>query len=447
MSRPYPFRSSAIVLCGLISLSTGVAQAEKRAPAPIEYAGQGDVPRPNSKASNDPWRGPVTRTGSSSLPQDRQKIQFSYPGSVSTPAPAPRQLASVDASPRAAAPKEPQSLWPAEYQEPARPAQSSIAPNAALKLGAQTVHSSPLEAPAPRVVKPVATGVLPEERGLASWYGEEFDGLPTANGEIFNMESMTAAHKTLPLPSLVQVTNEANGKEIVVRVNDRGPFVDDRIIDLSHRAATALNIVDQGEAPVTVRYLGPAPALPDTNTSFAEQMSQEPVQQASLGTAPAPAPARPDLYGEMLLGGYEPTLGIPDPGKSSATPAQLAQNVAAPAPSVPTPSSPRIVSANLPPVQARPQSIPVSSRPVASASTGFTPAIYVQVGAFADISNAQGMNAQVGGRYAVDIEPVRVHGADYFRVLVGPFTSRESAEGAKYELKARGVSDGFIVVR
>ena len=98
-----------------------------------------------------------------------------------------------------------------------------------------------------------------DEVGLASWYGDQFDGRPTSTGERFDMHALTAAHKTLPLPGLVEVTNLANGRSVVVRVNDRGPFVDNRIIDLSHGAAEALDIVQRGVAEVRVRYLGPAP--------------------------------------------------------------------------------------------------------------------------------------------------------------------------------------------
>ena len=79
-----------------------------------------------------------------------------------------------------------------------------------------------------------------DETGLASWYGDQFNGRPTATGERFDMHALTAAHKTLPLPGLVEVTNLANGRRVVVRVNDRGPFVDNRIIDLSRGAAEAL---------------------------------------------------------------------------------------------------------------------------------------------------------------------------------------------------------------
>jgi len=97
------------------------------------------------------------------------------------------------------------------------------------------------------------------ETGLASWYGAQFNGRPTATGERFDMHALTAAHKTLPLPGLVEVTNLANGRRIVVRVNDRGPFVDNRIIDLSRGSAEALGMLQAGVGEVRVRYLGRAP--------------------------------------------------------------------------------------------------------------------------------------------------------------------------------------------
>jgi rare lipoprotein A (peptidoglycan hydrolase) len=95
--------------------------------------------------------------------------------------------------------------------------------------------------------------------GKASWYGADFHGRMTANGEWFDMDYLSAAHATLPLPSYAHVTNLENGKEMIVRVNDRGPFVDGRIIDLSKRAAEILNFRKQGIAKVRVQYVGPAP--------------------------------------------------------------------------------------------------------------------------------------------------------------------------------------------
>lgn len=98
-----------------------------------------------------------------------------------------------------------------------------------------------------------------DERGLASWYGQEFNGRPTSSGEPFDMYKLTAAHRTLPLPSFVRVTNLANGRSVVVRVNDRGPFADtdDRIIDLSYAAALRLDMVGTGTAQVRVEAIEP----------------------------------------------------------------------------------------------------------------------------------------------------------------------------------------------
>lgn len=98
-----------------------------------------------------------------------------------------------------------------------------------------------------------------DEVGQASWYGPGFHGRPTATGERFDENALTAAHKTLPLPGLVEVTNLANGRSAILRLNDRGPFVDDRIIDLSRGAATELGLLNAGLGQVRVRYLGPAP--------------------------------------------------------------------------------------------------------------------------------------------------------------------------------------------
>ncbi|MBH0058224.1 septal ring lytic transglycosylase RlpA family protein [Pseudoalteromonas sp. SWXJZ94C] len=98
------------------------------------------------------------------------------------------------------------------------------------------------------------------EEGIASWYGRKFHGYHTSNGETYDMFAMTAAHKTLPLPSFVKVTNTANGKSVIVRVNDRGPFHDDRLIDLSYAAAYKLGYYNHGTAKVKLE----AVTLPDS---------------------------------------------------------------------------------------------------------------------------------------------------------------------------------------
>ncbi len=123
-----------------------------------------------------------------------------------------------------------------------------------------------------------------EEVGLASWYGAQFNGRPTASGEQFDMNALTAAHKTLPLPGLVEVTNLTNGRSVVLRVNDRGPFVDNRIIDLSRGAAEALDLLGRGVGEVRVRYLGRAPRTGGGQTLQAATASDRPRRAAAIET-------------------------------------------------------------------------------------------------------------------------------------------------------------------
>lgn len=137
-----------------------------------------------------------------------------------------------------------------------------------------------------------------DETGMASWYGDQFHGRPTATGERFDMNALTAAHKTLPLPGLVEVTNLANGRRVVLRVNDRGPFVDGRIIDLSRGAADALDLRRAGVGEVRVRYLGRAPRQGGGATlQYAEASppspdpSPGPPEPPVSAPPPAPAPA------------------------------------------------------------------------------------------------------------------------------------------------------------
>lgn len=160
------------------------------------------------------------------------------------------------------------------------------APLAAVTLAACTmIGSAALERPSPEELpEPTARKELPsrsgnmaeyeqsgrsyqvldssfgyDERGLASWYGEQFHDRPTSSGEPFDMHAFSAAHRTLPIPTWVRVTNLANGRSLVVRVNDRGPFSDPdrRIIDLSYAAAVRLGMVATGTAPVRVQAIEP----------------------------------------------------------------------------------------------------------------------------------------------------------------------------------------------
>ncbi|GAA0869963.1 septal ring lytic transglycosylase RlpA family protein [Brevundimonas basaltis] len=137
-----------------------------------------------------------------------------------------------------------------------------------------------------------------DETGLASWYGDQFHGRPTATGERFDMNALTAAHKTLPLPGLVEVTNLENGRRVVLRVNDRGPFVDGRIIDLSRGAADALDLRRAGVGEVRVRYLGRAPRQGGGSTvQYAEARPSAPAPSPGpTPYLPGPAATPPPLH-------------------------------------------------------------------------------------------------------------------------------------------------------
>lgn len=127
------------------------------------------------------------------------------------------------------------------------------------------------------------------EQGLASWYGKKFHGELTSNGEIYDMYGMTAAHKSLPIPTYVQVTNLSNGRQVIVRVNDRGPFHGGRIIDLSYAAAKKLGFVDQGTARVEVSAINPDVWLAQQNGgSRGAQLTVRPTSNSSEPAAPAP---------------------------------------------------------------------------------------------------------------------------------------------------------------
>ena len=125
--------------------------------------------------------------------------------------------------------------------------------------------------------------------GLASWYGSDFHGRLTANGEIFDMYALSAAHPTLPLPSYVRITNLENRRSIVVRVNDRGPYHDNRVIDVSVRAAKLLGFFDRGVAQVRVEYVGRAALSGSDDTKLAQSLRiDEPISPLMRVAASAP---------------------------------------------------------------------------------------------------------------------------------------------------------------
>jgi rare lipoprotein A len=134
------------------------------------------------------------------------------------------------------------------------------------------------------------------ERGTASWYGPGFHAQATSLGETYDMYAMTAAHKTLPLPSYAEVTNLRNGRKVIVRVNDRGPFVGDRIIDLSYTAAAKLDMLLQGTAPVEVRVITPREGSGTALPPVAPAAPAPPVTVVNAPAAVAPAAIGQVMY-------------------------------------------------------------------------------------------------------------------------------------------------------
>jgi rare lipoprotein A len=184
-----------------------------------------------------------------------------------------------------------------------------------------------------RVGKPYVVGgrvYVPEEdvnyreEGLASWYGDDFHGRLTANGEVFDMDSLTAAHPTLPMPCYARVTNLTNGKSLIVRVNDRGPYHGNRLIDVSNKAAELLEFKGSGVARVRVEYIGRAPLEgTDDRQLVATLRTGVPAPAPSMVRVASARPFVPDMGASRRIRGEVPT---PEgrPYSLGSTPADLA---------------------------------------------------------------------------------------------------------------------------
>jgi rare lipoprotein A len=215
-----------------------------------------------------------------------------------------------------------------------------------------------------------ATSLTPyHERGVASWYGRKFHGQKTSIGEPYDMYAMTAAHPTLPLPSYARVTNVASGRSVVVRVNDRGPFLHGRIIDLSYAAAHRIGIAQNGSGEVEVEAI-----LPD---SLAQSARAKPPLEQVADAAPITAPLAP------------PGTTMP------ATTAPLASDAAADAP------------------------------PLSPMQGGFS----VQLGAFSNYANAQAFLARAQNQLAnARVEAKIRQAGGLYRVYIGPYAGRSEAQ-------------------
>ncbi|EWG98491.1 rare lipoprotein A [Halomonas sp. BC04] len=240
-------------------------------------------------------------------------------------------------------------------------------------------------------VLPDASGYA--RQGTASWYGEKFHGYATSNGEIYDMYEMTAAHRSLPLPTYARVTSLENGRSVIVRVNDRGPFHNDREIDLSYAAAARLDILDRGTGGVKVEALDP------------ERWLAENGRNGENRTAPTTVQSSP--VGESRTAQTEPArLAEPGPAGESS------REVAAP------------------------------SRATAEPA-GDQAAIYLQIAALGSVDNARALKARLDNELS---HPVRVaDSAGMYRVQIGPLSSAAEVEPARAELRRAGFEQAFIV--
>lgn len=271
-------------------------------------------------------------------------------------------------------------------------------------------------------------------RGVASWYGDAFHMKATANGEVFDMNAVSAAHTTLPLPSLVEVTNLDNGRKLVVRVNDRGPFVDNRIIDLSREAAVQLGFQRQGLANVRVRYVGPAPLTgPGDGVRYAR--NDKPLPTRPPPAAPSPV-TRAGLYGDPLLDA--PSAAAP-PAKSAPALVLASDPIA----SQPLPPVTGSAISSAPIGSAPPPVTPASATPVATLPTSVGPGLRIQAGAFSSQANAQRAVSQLLPAGNASIEAVQRDGMMLYRVVL----PAPADEAAAYALRDRVAEYGFAEAR
>lgn len=245
-----------------------------------------------------------------------------------------------------------------------------------------------------------------DETGIASWYGPGFHGNKTANGERYNKHELTAAHRTLQMPSFVRVTNLENGKAVVLRVNDRGPYAKGRIIDVSLRAAELLGFKNQGVARVRVQV------LPEASRQVAQAAREGRRWHGSV----------PDET--LVASTYE-------------SPLQPAATMA---------SAPRPYELDGQPVPAHQKNgmfypDPVVTQQAVPAST----TLYVQAGSFGSLDNAQKLSRQLSVHARSFVADATVNGATYHRVRLGPFASINEADDVVARIAALA-PDARIVV-
>ncbi len=303
-----------------------------------------------------------------------------------------------------------------------------------------------------------------DERGVASWYGPNFHGKKTANGEIFDMTLISAAHKTLPLPSVVRVTNLENGRSLVIRINDRGPFVRGRIIDLSRRAAELLGFTNRGTAMVQVRL------LPDESRQAALDAGAKGRDMVAFGPAPPKASPSIPVSVEALapVEGVAVSMPAPRPASDITTPTVQARPQQPPAyqgarpppygamtavkrNSANPPSTATLAAEPVPVYAEQPAPINVAALPsreeVEQVPVAASPNIFIQAGAFREYTNANRLRARLTRLgHPVNVSQIYVSNQPFFRVRLGPLDTVEDADQALERVVALGYPDAHIVV-
>ena len=280
-----------------------------------------------------------------------------------------------------------------------------------------------------------------DRQGIGSWYGDDFHGRKTANGEIFDMHALTAAHPTLPLPSYAYVTNLATGRTIMVRVNDHGPYANDRIIDMSHASARALGYENQGTSRVRVRYAGRAPLNGDDRREHQFLAEQPWYRGGAVASASPPPPNAPRTLAEPFpagtagrwsASGYRAALA----GKSMpAAQAPMARPYAAARPAPQAYLAPTAYAPSYP-ARAGLGGQPTGAIPPAKS--------YVQVGVFHDRANAERLQRELASVGPVEVAPQGGSSSSSYRVRIGPLQEAE-LRSVLTKVAARGVGGSTIV--
>lgn len=274
-------------------------------------------------------------------------------------------------------------------------------------------------------------------RGYGSWYGKKFHGKKTSNGEIYDMFKMSAAHTTLPLPSYARVTNVSNGRQVIVRVNDRGPFHSDRIIDLSYTAALKLDYLSKGSTLLEVERL-----LPDeirrinagqTSAKTSEPMDSEPVAAPvrTTGSSATPAPAIAPVHTASSSTTTPASVVAPTHTASSST--------TAPAPIQETTPSALSTSEKDDPIAKLAQEETkesVSQEEVLEADSVLQAgSFYIQLGAYHQVPYAKEAQAKYALEWAHVISDIKlVKAGEYYRLYAGPYVSREAADAVARQI-------------